>query len=149
MTKYLRSLGIAAILSLIACGSVNAGTPYENRVKTMKQAGANLGALGKVAKGEAECTPALVGNAEALVQLSKGYLLLFPKDSGGGKSRAKAEIWSDWAGVEEKIKALQAAALGLPAAAKSCDSAKIGAAVKATGSACGSCHKAYRAPKKK
>ena len=110
---------------------------------------ANFKPFVAIAKGKAEPSMDLVGKAEALVQLSKGVLVNFPEGSGGGKSRAKAAIWDNWPQFEKKAAAFQAATPGLVAAAKSGDAAKIKGAVGAVGQVCGSCHKAFRAPKKK
>ena len=149
MSKLSRSLVLAAIAAAFVAGSVGAATVQENRSAAMKQLGKNLKPLGAIAKGEAEYTMSADSNAKAIEQISKGILVLFPEGSGGGKSRAKPEIWSDWAGFTKAAKNFQAAAPGLVAAAKTGDSAKIGAAVKAVGKTCGGCHKPFRAPKKK
>ncbi|MDP6707428.1 MAG: cytochrome c [Alphaproteobacteria bacterium] len=149
MTKFFSLLAVAVLaITTFATGAM-AESVQENRIKTMKLIVQNFKPLGAVAKGKAPYTMALVGNAEAMVQLSKGILTHFPEGSADSKSRAKPEIWSDWAGFQKAAAAFEAATPGLVVAAKSGDQAKIGAAVGAVGKTCGGCHKPYRKPKKK
>ena len=148
MSKLVRSLGVAALV-LAVTGAALAATVQENRSETMKKNLANLKPFVAVSKGKAEPSPALVANANALEQVSKTLLTLFPKDSTSDTSRAKPEIWANWADFELKVAAFQNAVPGLIAAAKSGDKAEIGAATKAVGGACGGCHKLYRKPMKK
>ena len=148
MRTFLKIAGVAAVACGLITGAVAADMTKDARSERMKALGKNLGAIGKVAKGEMAYSMEIVGNAEAVVQLSKGLLVLFPEGSGGGESRAKPEIWSNWPDFESKAKALETAAPGLVPAAKSGDVEQIKAAVGAAGAACGGCHKQYRAEKK-
>ncbi len=148
MSGLLRTICVLAVAAIFSFSAL-AGSTQENRSAHMKQIWKNFKPFTLVAKGEAEPSMGLVGNAAALQQLSKGLLVLFPQGSGGGKSRAKPEIWSDWAGFQKAVANFQAAAPGLVPAAKSGDAGKIKAATGAVGKACGGCHKPYRAPKKK
>jgi cytochrome c556 len=148
MHKYVKIAGATAVACAMFAGAAFAAMEAENRVKTMKGLGQNLGAIGKVAKGEMAYSMELVGNAEAVVQLSKGLANMFPEGSGGGETRAKPEIWANWADFEAKAKALEDAAPQLVVATKSGDIEQIKAAVGAVGGTCGGCHKAYRAEKK-
>jgi cytochrome c556 len=71
----------------------------------------------------------------------------FPAGSGpesGGKTHAKAEIWSDAAGFQAALKPLAPAVAKLNVAAKAGDKAALQDAVKEAGGACGGCHKKYR-----
>jgi cytochrome c556 len=113
----------------------------------MKSLGGHMGAIGKVAKGEAEYSPETVTHAEGLLEKSGKLLSWFPQGSGGENTRAKPEIWSDWAGFEQKAKAFEAAVPALVAATKTGDKAQIGAALGAVGKACGGCHEPFRKPK--
>ncbi len=77
---------------------------------------------------------------------------LFPEGTGPGgagieKTRAKAEIWSDWAGFEARAKAFDDAAALLTAAAATNDVGQIKAAMGEVGGACKACHESYRGPK--
>ncbi len=145
--KFVRGLAIAALAAGTFAVTVSAATVAENRVATMKAQWANFKPITLVAKGKADYSMALVGNAEALVQLTKNIEILFPPGSTG--KRTKPEIWSDWAAFVKGADALEKATPALVVAVKTGDIAKIGAAVKMVGKACGGCHKPFRAPKKK
>jgi cytochrome c556 len=147
LKSFLRGMSVATLAVGTIAISASAATVLENRAATMKGLGGNLKAIGAVAKGKAEYSPALIGNAKALVQYSKNIEVLFPQGSTG--KRTKPEIWTDWAGFVKAAEALEAAAPGLLAAVESGDKGKIGAATGAVGKTCGGCHKPYRAPKKK
>lgn len=147
MRKGLLATAALAVALSIGFAASAADDMQEKRSAYMKQLGANMGALGKIAKGEAEYTPAAVGNAEAIVKLSKELLEYFPQGSGGGDSRAKPEIWEKWAEFEKAAMTFLAAAPGLVPAAQSGDAKQIGAALGAVGKTCGGCHEPFRAPK--
>jgi cytochrome c556 len=70
---------------------------------------------------------------------------LFPPGSDKGETKALSAIWSDQAGFEKAAAGLGTAADQLIAAAGAGDIQAAGAALKAVGDACGTCHKAYRA----
>lgn len=146
---------ITAVAAAGAMAVLVAGTAYgaahamhEARVKAMKEMGGHMGAIGKVVKGEMAYSEEVVAHAEALEKASHELLTWFPEGSMGGEdSRAKPEIWSDWAGFEKAAKDYEMATPKLVAAAKTGDTAQIGAALKDVGKTCGGCHKPYRTPK--
>lgn len=79
---------------------------------------------------------------------------LFTKGSsaadGVGKTRAKPVIWMDRAKFEANAANLSKLAWNLSAAALTGDKKKIGAAMGNLGkNACGACHRAFRAPRKR
>ena len=78
---------------------------------------------------------------------------LFPKGSTSEKSRAKAEIWDKMDTFNEKRIAVKTAADALAKAAADKNENEVKVQVKALGTsgsgACGSCHKTFRAKKKK
>jgi cytochrome c556 len=69
----------------------------------------------------------------------------FAPGSDKGTTRAKPAIWENTDDFVEKYQALQAAADGLLAAAKTGDRGTVGAALKETGGACKACHDEYKA----
>ena len=69
---------------------------------------------------------------------------LFPAGSDKGETKASPDIWTDQAGFEKAALALSAGGEAIAAAAKAGDAAALATAIKATGDACGACHKAYR-----
>jgi cytochrome c556 len=73
---------------------------------------------------------------------------LFPagSDSSAGKTRAKAEIWSDSAGFKAASDKAAAASDNLATAVKGGDAAAVQTAAQGVQGACGGCHTAYRGP---
>ena len=143
--KIAGAIALAGLLVATAAASMGHGS----RVDKMKEIGKNLGAIGKVAKGEMAYSPAIIANAEALVHLSKDVEKLFPEGSGGPDTRAKPEIWQKWSEFVAASQDFEDATPGLVTATKSGDVGQIKAAVGAVGKTCGGCHKPFRAPKKK
>ena len=144
MTRILLAGGICAVLT---AGVAVAETAQEKRTKTMKALGRHMGAIAKVAKGEAGYSPAIVDHAKGIETISHAMIGLFPAGSADAKSRSKPEIWSDWAGFEKAANDFKAAAPALVTAAMSGDRGQIGAALGAVGKTCGGCHKPFRKPK--
>ena len=147
LNKFVRGLAIATLAVGTIAMAASAATVQENRSATMKAQWANFKPILAVAKGKAEYSMALDGNAAALVQLTKNIEILFPEGSKG--KRTKPEIWANWGKFVQAADALEKATPKLLAAVKTGDKGKIGAAVGVVGKACGSCHKPFRAPKKK
>lgn len=89
--------------------------------------------------------------AKAIDDAASGLLSWFPEGSGPGgagitETRAKAEIWANWADFEAKTKALDDASGLLTNAVASNDVAAIKTAMGEVGKSCKACHEAYRAP---
>lgn len=144
MTKVLLAGGICVVL---AAGAAVAETAQEKRTKVMKDLGGHMGAIAKVAKGEADYSPAIVDHAKGIEMISHDVVGLFPAGSADAKSRSKPEIWSDWAGFEKAANDFKSATPALVTAAMSGDKGQIGAALGAVGKTCGGCHKPFRKPK--
>lgn len=143
-------VGAGVLVTMATAHSEKTGnTAVDNRIAKMKQLGANMGAIGKVAKGEAAYTTALNGNAEAIVNLARDMPTWFPEGSGIEAARSKPEIWDPAYkdAFQQDIVDLQTASLALEAAVETGDQAQIGAALKAAGGTCGACHKQFRKPK--
>lgn len=123
------------------------------RIAGMKQIGANMKAIGGFLKGGKRAgTIETVGlRGQAIAAFAEKIPAMFPKGTGPGalpgKTRAKAEIWTDWNGFVAAAMKMKAGGEALVAAAESGDKAKVGAALKMTGASCGQCHKPYRGPK--
>ena len=71
---------------------------------------------------------------------------LFPAGTGPGtgRTRAKAEIWTNRADFEQRARTFSEAAEGLVAAAAANDMAAAGVAWDATWEGCNACHRLYR-----
>lgn len=142
-------LATAVTMAPFALKAQDAKTVVEQRVALMKGTGKAMGAIAKVAKGEAAYGPETVKAAETVLANAKRIPAMFPKGSTTADSRAKPEIWEKWDDFEKHASGLQAEAAKLVQVAQAGDAAAIGAQLKATGMACGGCHKAYRKPEEK
>ena len=136
---------IAVIATLGA--TVALAGPIEDRQAGMKQVGKAVGALAKIAKGEAPYEAATVKtNADSIRDGWHKAFANFPvgSDNGPPETYAKAEIWSD----PDGFKAAQDKALkALDALAATSDEAGFKAALGGLGDACKGCHEKYRRPK--
>lgn len=119
--------------------------PIHDRHELMEGVGDNAKLIGDSLKaGNLE----RVASAARDIQAAMGKALpLFPKGSTHPDSRAKDEIWSDWAKFEQTMKDCEARAGELVAAASSGGDAS--AASKAMFGACKSCHDGFRKPDEK
>lgn len=118
------------------------------REKRLKAAGGAMQALGQYDGSDATVP---VAAAKTIDDVAGELLAMFPEGSGPEgtgitKTRAKPEIWSDWAGFEAKAKAFDDAAVALTVAAATNDVAQIKAAMGEVGKSCKACHEAYRGP---
>jgi adenylosuccinate lyase len=133
--------GIVLAASLVAV----AADAYHERHMAMEAVGDAMRPLAAIAKKEAPFDAAVVKtNATTIAENLEKASGHFPAGSGGGQSRAKAEIWSDAAGFEKSMKDAVAAATALQSVK---DEAAYGAAFGAVGSSCKSCHDKYRLPR--
>ena len=117
------------------------------RKHVMGSQAANISIIFAVLEGKVSYSQHVAGSARALHESAMMVLDVFPEGSAVGDSRAKPEIWTDWAKFEAAAKALQTASADLVAAAEGGDMAAIGAAAGKVGEACGGCHKPFRAEK--
>ncbi len=128
--------------------AVSAEEAYAHRNAVMKGIGGHMQALGAVAKGEATSDAGTIVHAKALNSASQAVKLLFVQEGISDKSRAKPEIWADWAGFSKAADDFANATVAVVTAAESGDPAAIGAALGGVGQTCGGCHKPYRGPEK-
>jgi cytochrome c556 len=150
MLKRMSMLAFAAAVLVAPAGlavAQDAKAVYDKRVATMKSNGAQMGAITRFVRGEAEFSPAIVTAAETLDANAKVYMTLFTPGSAVEGSRAKPEIWTNAADFQTKVTAFQTATAALAVAAKTGDKAQIQPALQAVGGQCGACHQAYQAPR--
>ena len=128
-----------------------AGKSIEARRALMKNNGKNMKVIvGFVKKGMGTAADAAKSArmiASNIAQLPNHYPKGTAQGSGAGNTRAKAEIWTEWArfaGASAKGTEL---ALNLAMAADTGDKGAIGKAMGALGKGCGGCHKPFRGPK--
>jgi cytochrome c556 len=128
---------------VVAAGTAFAGahgSMSDQRVKAMKGVGGAMKAIGD-GKGDP------VENAKKANMLMSGMLEMFPE--GSAEYRAKANIWTDWAGFEKAMNNSVAASENLVKAAMTGDQGATFAALGAMGKTCKACHTDYRGPKPK
>lgn len=149
----------AAGLALLASASAAMSGEAEERAAKARQAlmqvyAFNLGQLGAMVKGDAECNADLAkASADNLVKAtSMNGMAMWPKGSSmadegmAGKTWAKADIWADGSDVGDKAKALrEAAAQMAEVAGNGLDAVK--GAMGGVGAGCKGCHEKFRAPK--
>jgi len=112
--------------------------------------GGHMSSMKLILQGKAGRAEDLVPHAEAMVALSKIGLHIFPDGSGpeAGKTRSKAEIWTDTAKFKEAQDRWVTKAEALLAVSKTGDMKKSFAAFGDMGkNGCGGCHKPFRGPK--
>jgi len=114
------------------------------RHEAMEQVGDAMKALGAIARGQAPFDAAVVKKsattiADSLTAAEKH----FPPGSDTGKTRAKAEIWTNRADFDRIMKESQTAATALAAVT---EEAAYRPALGTLGTSCKSCHDMYRAP---
>jgi cytochrome c556 len=147
-----KSIVGTTLVFLCGVATTNAGThekkdalpagPIRDRHELMERIGKNAKSIGEAAKsGNLEAVPAA---AAAIEKDAAKTVALFPEGSLHPASRAKAEIWTDWAAFEAQAKDLQTAAAALASAAAS--GGDVAAAAKVMFKACKNCHDQFRTP---
>jgi len=119
----------------------------EYRQAVFKVVAGNFGPLAQNAQGKLELAPAAQRKyAERLAAITEFTRDAFPEISREGKTRAKAEIWSDRVEFDKLLGDLNtnSRALATVAARPDAKPEELKAAVGAVGNACKSCHDKYR-----
>lgn len=138
------ALAIAVAFASVSSTDVSADN-HSDRNAAMKSLGGSMKALGAaVAGGDAAAAQAA---AMKISETAAEIPDLF-EDGQPGTSRAKQEIWDNFADFSDKANATKAAADGVAADAAA---GRLGSDPKPVvgkiGATCGACHKAYRGPK--
>ncbi|MDP3855170.1 cytochrome c [Phenylobacterium sp.] len=154
MSGKTSAVSIALVLALTAGGAI-AATSVEKaitlRQASYKEMGKSFKAVNDELKKDAPDTKLIAAEAKKVHGFSLSIPKWFPKGSGpdtGIKMRAKADIWAEPVKFAEATKALQAESKKLRAVAGEGDVEAIKLQFKATGAACGGCHKPFRADEK-
>ncbi len=119
----------------------------EYRQAVFKVVAGNFGPLAQNAQGKVELpAPAVRKFAERLADIAEFTRDAFPEISREGKTRAKAEIWSDRIEFDKLVNDLNTQARALAAVTARADARpeEFKAAVGAVGNACKSCHDKFR-----
>ena len=152
MLGAIRNATLALVIAAVAVSAMPssvdaqmAGKSIEARRALMKNNGKNIKVIvGFVKKGMGKSARMIASN---LAQLPNHYPKGTSQGSGAGNTRAKAEIWIEWARLTGRAAKVNQLALELAMAADTGDKGAIGKALGALGKGCGGCHKAFRGPK--
>lgn len=141
----------AAVLAAFAAGAAQAQVPADRSIKYRQSAltvmSTHLGRIGQHAKGAVTLTPAQLELSAQVVQdmsmvAFEGFLEGTEQSKG---TKAKPEIWKEWAKFKENQTKLQGETPKLVAAAKANDIKAVQAALGGVGGSCKNCHDAYQA----
>ena len=146
------SLARRSLLGLVGASLLASGAAFaadaealKYRQTVMKGVGAHMGAMGQIAKGEAEHPMHLVKHARAIEGNLSMVVDAFAMKTSGGETAALDKIWSDWDEFKAKAAEAEKAANVLVHTIE--NKGDVAAAMKTLGSACGGCHKAFRKQK--
>ena len=141
----------AAVIAVLAAGAVQAQVPADRSV-VYRKAGFQMmsnhfGRINAHIKGERTLTPAqLELSAQVVDDMAKVVYDGFIEGTDqSADTKAKPEIWKEWAKFKEAQVKLQGETPKLLTAAKSGDKAALQAAFGGVGGACKNCHDPYRA----
>ena len=152
--KRRAALALGVVLSLAAVGgtalaAIDAAKVEKARLDNYKKIGTAFKTINDGLKADKPDTKAIADQAKIIKDLAPHIPSWFPRGSGpetGIKTRAKADIWSDWGTFTASAKGLQTEAGKLQTIAMKGDVDAIKAQVKATGGACKTCHDKFRGP---
>lgn len=144
-------LGAAALVAIatVAYAQSPAANAIHARQANYKQIAAATKGINDQLRGGAPDIGAIRRASALLANYSGQIPRWFPRGTGaeaGVTTRARPEIWSDWAGFHRAAAGFYVAARTLNAAAQGGDVAAIRAAMPAVSHACSNCHDDYRAP---
>lgn len=151
-TVFALTMAGALVLSGGALAAIDAAQVIKTRQDNLKTLGKAFKAIhDEIGKG-AQDKALLAQSAETIDKLAGDFATWFPEGSGpeaavkaGIKTGAKPEIWTRPADFTKAVQDLSAQTKLLAVAARSGDKDAIGKTFKDTGSACGACHKEFRA----
>ena len=155
-SKGRRLLGVVLAAGMVAAGggalAASAGQKAaEVREDNFKQLGGAFKTINDELKASTPDMAKIAAAAKKMNALAPQVPRWFPKGSGpetGGKTRAKAEIWTDAAGFAAVQRSFQAEVAKLDKVAAGGDLSALRDQVRAVGGTCKSCHEKYRGPKK-
>lgn len=138
---------LAVALGLAVASAGGYASAQEDAIKARKDGfqvfRVSAGAIKKVVDDNGPASAA-VAPAEAIAAQAGKQLQHFPAGSDKGNTKAKPEIWANWAQFEANMKDLEAKAAAVATAAKANNMDGVKAGFAAMGGACGTCHKSFR-----
>ena len=114
----------------------------QERTATMKILARSMGQLKNASDTADMKIPAI-----AIASATNKLFNMWPSGSGGGNTRAKAQIWSDKTDFKAKLMDLKKASDKLLSSVDGSDLSLAKTAFIGVGRTCGTCHKLYRGPK--
>ena len=149
ITRMILTIGSA--FALLAATALSVSADDEDYIKyrqsVMSANGGHISAAVAIIKGKVPYKEDLVAHATGMNENAMTVMNAFKQKTSGGDTRAKPEIWENWADFEQKVKDLQAATADFLAAAKSGGPEAAGAKLGPVGDACKGCHEKYREKK--
>lgn len=144
MKRMLTALGLTVGI-VVATGSIAAEDPIHQRQAIMKNNGAAIGVLVRMAKGEMDFDTDKAHLALRIINSGmQGYGELFPEVAPvEAETRASEDIWKDMEGFQAlatKLRTVTNEAVASPPA----EQAAIGPLLNQVGGVCGECHQAFR-----
>jgi cytochrome c556 len=151
--KRLFTFAAALLAALVSLPAAAQFQKPEDAIKYRQSAlfvmATHFGRVAAMAQGKAPFDAKTAADSSAIVvTMSKLPWAAFGEGTDkGAPTRAKPEVWKDWAKVKDLSAKMMAEAEKLDAAAKTGNLDTIKAAVSALGGACKACHDDYRAEK--
>ena len=151
--RTLHAAALAAVVPALALAAAPAAAPSPQAAIAARQAGfkkmgAAMKALNDQLKSGAPAKDVMENAARTVALTAREQAKLFPAGSGasaGVKTDALPNIWTDRATFDALMGRLATESGKLQAVTGGGDAAAIGAQAKATGAACGACHRQFRA----
>jgi cytochrome c556 len=143
----LTALAVIATSSLAWAQTRSPAETVQYRQSQLKNLGLSFKAINDEARAAAPNVETMKTNVGKVEKIVAEFHTWWPEGTGPGagiNTKAKAEIWTNRAAFDERVKALQTAVGELSKASASGDAAAIGAAARTAGQACGACHQQFR-----
>jgi cytochrome c556 len=137
------ALAILPLLVLPVLAQTPPADPIATRQAGMKQAGKDSDEIKKVVDAGGDVT-ALATQAQAIADWERKVPSVFPPDSDAGKTKAKPEIWENFADFQSLAADTATQADKLVKLAQADDKAGFDAQYHTMAAACGTCHRRYR-----
>ncbi|MAJ58671.1 MAG: hypothetical protein CBC48_01160 [bacterium TMED88] len=137
-----------AILGVQTAQAADDEAWIEYRQTVMSAIGADMAGIGDILKNGLPLTKNIEFHATAIATNARLVASAFSQRAENGQTDALPDIWQKTDAFAEATDEMREAAEQLAAAVAEGNDAQIGPRVKTLGKSCGSCHKAFRKPKK-
>jgi len=135
LTKSIFAIAAAVVITASATTAFAGEDEIKYRQEIFKAVGGHMTAMATILKTDAGDMKHIEAHANAMLDLAKMAPSIFPEGSGpdAGKTRAKANIWTDAGDFKKVVMAFEENAGKLAMAAKTGDKGAIGAALGGLG----------------